>query len=586
MQDAHETRATVKRKLPILWIVISAIVVLLGLFLFQLLGPNPQIIVSKETTYITEPLGDDGLPDYEAYLLKNGSAGLTPENNAAVLLWEAMWPGDLPQEHWLPLCSALGMKQVPSRERALDEPYNESVRQQVAKDLARYFSENAPEKSKSEDYSSPEWQVRLSESWIADEVIGEASRYPWTSEQWPALAVWVKENNEPLDLIVEASNSPKFFSPSPTFFNNSNDLLFNALLVDIEMMRTAQESLHVRAMWHLGEGRNWDAWQDLLACHRLARIASKNNTLIGQLVGIAIDGVASQGTVITLHHAKYSKQQLTEIMRELLQLEPTSNCSYALNNGERLSYLDAALALSQRDPAALDYLGDFVEDVVGNMSLARIDWNVVLRDGNHWFDRMVRIAKIQDRAKRSVEFDLFYSDLSQLTSSINTPSTLFGTLLSHQSRSRTVSMALLGTFLPALEAAFRAEDRANTQLELTRLAAALAVYRAEEGEYPEALEQLVPAVIPKLPVDLYSGKSFLYERKDDGGYLLYSVFENEIDDRGTGMDGLVINGEWVDEQPEDFDYQESDLVIRVPVPPFKYPEPPSKADLEYGYGGE
>ena len=92
----------------------------------------------------------------------------------------------------------------------------------------------------------------------------------------------------------------------------------------------------------------------------------------------------------------------------------------------------------------------------------------------------------------------------------------------------------------------------------------------EQGEYPEKLEQLIPAVIPKLPLDMYSEKPFLYRRMEDGGYLLYSVFENGIDDRGTNMGGDIIDGEWVDQQPDGFDYDQSDLVIRVPVPTFKF----------------
>ena len=154
------------------------------------------------------------------------------------------------------------------------------------------------------------------------------------------------------------------------------------------------------------------------------------------------------------------------------------------------------------------------------------------------------------------------------------------------------SHLLIGLLLPATSAAFNAADRSNCQLELTRLAAALAVYRAQQGGYPERLVDLVPAVLKKLPIDLYSGKSFRYQRKDDAGYLLYSVFENETDEGGTDMSGDVISGDWAgewppqdsDNQPEDFGYERSDLVIRVPVPAFKFPSLPNREDIENRYG--
>src|SRR5260370_30476628 len=48
--------------------------------------------VSPETTYITEPLDKDGWPDYVIALNQRLSQGVTPENNANVLIWQALGP--------------------------------------------------------------------------------------------------------------------------------------------------------------------------------------------------------------------------------------------------------------------------------------------------------------------------------------------------------------------------------------------------------------------------------------------------------------------------------------------------------------
>src|SRR5260370_37938042 len=48
--------------------------------------------VSPETTYITEPLDKDGYPDYVTALNQRLSQGVTPENNANVLIWQALGP--------------------------------------------------------------------------------------------------------------------------------------------------------------------------------------------------------------------------------------------------------------------------------------------------------------------------------------------------------------------------------------------------------------------------------------------------------------------------------------------------------------
>src|SRR5260370_40165490 len=48
--------------------------------------------VSPETTYITEPLDKDGYPDYVTTLNQRLSQGVTHENNANLLIWQALGP--------------------------------------------------------------------------------------------------------------------------------------------------------------------------------------------------------------------------------------------------------------------------------------------------------------------------------------------------------------------------------------------------------------------------------------------------------------------------------------------------------------
>jgi hypothetical protein len=174
--------------------------------------------------------------------------------------------------------------------------------------------------------------------------------------------------------------------------------------------------------------------------------------------------------------------------------------------------------------------------------------------------------------ERRAAFAEFESDLSQLSQNTITPGRVVAGILSCDARSAILSDAMVSMMLPALEAATKAQDRAVTTLDLTRVAAALAVYRAEQGEYPEKLEQLVPSVLNKVPDDLYSGNPFIYERKPDGGYLLYSVYENGMDEGGTNGDDIWA-GEWITTEPLG-STQMLDLVVRVPVPEFKLPNPP------------
>jgi hypothetical protein len=57
--------------------------------------PVEPLAISKETTWITEPLRSDGTPDYAAWITRKYAAGVTSENNAAELLSQLRMIGDV-----------------------------------------------------------------------------------------------------------------------------------------------------------------------------------------------------------------------------------------------------------------------------------------------------------------------------------------------------------------------------------------------------------------------------------------------------------------------------------------------------------
>jgi hypothetical protein len=57
--------------------------------------PVKPLAISRETTWITEPLRSDGTPDYPAWITRKYAAGVTSENNAAVVLSQLRMIGDV-----------------------------------------------------------------------------------------------------------------------------------------------------------------------------------------------------------------------------------------------------------------------------------------------------------------------------------------------------------------------------------------------------------------------------------------------------------------------------------------------------------
>lgn len=73
---------------------------------------------------------------------------------------------------------------------------------------------------------------------------------------------------------------------------------------------------------------------------------------------------------------------------------------------------------------------------------------------------------------------------------------------------------------------------AQTAVDLATVACALERYRLAKGEFPSTLDTLVPRFAAKLPRDIINGEPLKYRRTEDGGFVVYSVGFNQVDNGG------------------------------------------------------
>lgn len=74
--------------------------------------------------------------------------------------------------------------------------------------------------------------------------------------------------------------------------------------------------------------------------------------------------------------------------------------------------------------------------------------------------------------------------------------------------------------------------RGETDRSLTITAIALKRYALRHGEHPVSLDALVPDILPAIPIDYMDGKSIRYRLTADGSFTLYSVGADGQDDGG------------------------------------------------------
>jgi hypothetical protein len=519
--------------LLILWIVIAGFA---ARYVYILTRPGVPLAISRETTSLTGPLRKDGRPDYVALLNQRASRGVTPENNAAVPFWKAMGPSAIATQYRPAYFQMLGIPPLPENG-------------DYFVDFDRFVAgrKNAGDTATAAAATDP-----VRESMYA------AMKRPWSKQAFPALADWLAANEKPLALLVEASKRPRRYDP---LVCGEKTPLIAVPFPAFMAYRVANDALVVRAMYRLGEGNVDEAWDDLLTCHRLARLMGQ-----GQMIAEsrANESAACIGDRALLQHGRLTEAQIAKMREDLDRLPPRPEMADKVDVAERFTYLDSVLVFSRDKPASyrarsatrkqLQHLDmgesriaatDRILDCAGD---PRVDWNVALRMGNAWFDRFVAAMRAPAHAKRRQAAEKLDQELNTLSRAVSEGRLPDPWLPKnpHEFRSQLVGAACLVSLSPSAVLSIGGDDGDRMQLELTKLAFALAAYHAEHGAYPAKLAELGPKYTDKVPKDVFNNDADLHYTREGPGYLLYSVGINGKDDGGKGYDDRKNRESWDD----------------------------------------
>ncbi|MGH7223945.1 MAG: hypothetical protein ACRELF_12010, partial [Gemmataceae bacterium] len=352
--------------------------------------PKPRFRLGKETTYVTEPLDAHGYIDYAAALHARLRRGVTPENNANVLLWKAFGPhpeggASMPDDFF----KWLGIKAPPEQ-----GDYFIS--------LTRFLRE----------------QRKRGPVPDANAIAEELSRcsQPWKASEHPNIAAWLKANEKPLALVAKATKRTHYYSPlAPKRTKRGRSHLLDARLPVVQKCRELTNALVARAMLRLGEGRGNDAWQDLLVCHRLGRLVARGAIFIEALVGIAIDAIAANADLAFLDRAQLTSEQIKNCLRDLKKLPPMPLMVDKVDVGERFLFLDAVVML---DRDGVEALAAKASNPLAKFFQRTINWEPALRNGNRMYDRMAKAMRGKDRDSRQKELGQIGKDLAELDKKI------------------------------------------------------------------------------------------------------------------------------------------------------------------------
>ena len=466
---------------------------------------KPLVRFAPDTTVISAPLNDKGDADYIEYLNKQQSICVTPENNAVVLLIQATGPIFRGTEVGEEFFTRLGVEPCPKQGAYL-----------VEFDHWR----------KSNEFSVTD--MPFGQWWRETEAqLDFALANPWSAEQFPGLATWLRKNRKPLDLVREASRRTRYYNP--LIRRTETPLLISVDIGLSHALKDFADLLAISAMKHVHEGDVASALDDTLTIRRLARLLNQVSTnTIEQLISVALEERATKTEWRIAQSGKAAPQELANYLTQIAGLSPLKGIADPIDQGERFAILEAMNKMGRNDQQF-----EMIDESLGftrPLFVFCADWATAARVINRSFDRLVSALKQETFAKQVAALDEIGEEMKLMQMKTSDPFRIALVCASGRGAKGThMGELLTQVWTPSCHVLVYATWIVAAEHQLSQIVFALEIYKAKHGKYPKKLDDLIPEHFEKVPLDPFVEKPFQYTSTDDQ-YVLYSVGWDMTDD--------------------------------------------------------
>jgi hypothetical protein len=291
---------------------------------------------------------------------------------------------------------------------------------------------------------------------------------------------------------------------------------------DYVRLRTASQWLSGAVTLAMHKEDTQGALTNLTAFLNLSQAYRDDPTLVAHMVRSAIAGMGVAAAWDALQSGNWTEQRLAALQSSVQRAEATADLARAFECERAWVFSLGNNARTNPSPGPATAVGFGVPKTIVPVFNAAWRGALAPRDLCVYLDRMQPYVD----AARAIRDGMRWSDVKAMSSPTNEPQT---TLAEWQ---HTYLTPFSAAAVPRMDKALLTIARNETLRQMTLAAIAIRRHELRHGQPPPSLEALVPALLPKLPHDSFSGQPLRYRRTDDGGILLYSVGADGKDDGG------------------------------------------------------
>jgi hypothetical protein len=503
---------------------------------------QPMFTPSVEANHVVSPLDENGDVDYVGAINELASEGISTEENAVVKFVEAIGPAPDGTEFPSEFFERLGIESLPPEGDYFVNFHSWLTLQKVDRNSAS--SDNSPEGALLEESSTEEpggldgmmapstdavdantFKQQANEIKTNELMFEFALEHAWTAEELPIVQRWLTSCEPSMKIFSDGLKRPAYYFPMVPQ-SQADRALMNVVSPSV-VFRDIARLFIVRSGRAMGANDFDTAFSEAMSLYRFAELKSRGATLLDELFSLSFKMMASHLVNRIVRCDAVTAEQLRRYRAELEKVGSIGGLARIVDGGERFIGLDAVQRMSRTGR-----LPNARQEADSPAIWARtVDYEVAMKCINRKYDELVESLDGDSIMQIQKRLDQFENEMKDQEYDLVDPWTWTKTALGgRQAKGFHVGKILSSLLLPAVSNVHVAQSRQLAMNRLLHIQIAVELFRREnDGQVPEDLDQLTPEYFQQLPVDPFTGKAFAYKVLDGGGYKVYSLGRNGID---------------------------------------------------------